>query len=103
MHTTHFTNLQDGQAIDKCQPLVPTVGQAYTNRGGGKYRCIAQMTAAGPVYYNALGGSSSTSGVFQNIESGWTFIAKGIVQYIDGTIEWDHSCDGHFEEVRQHD
>ena len=22
--------------------------------------------------------------------------AKGIIQYIDGTIEWDHSSDGHF-------
>ena len=103
MCTTHSATSQDGQAIDKGRPLVPTVGQVYINRGGGEYRCIAQRAVAGPVYYNALGGSSSTSGVFQNIESGWTFTAKGIIQYTNGTIEWDHSCDGRFEEVRQRD
>ena len=35
--------------------------------------------------------------MFRNVKSGWTFIAKGIIQYVDGTIEWDHSTDGHFE------
>lgn len=84
--------------IDKGQRMEPIVGQVYTNRGGGRFRCIAPA-ATGPMFYNGAGGSSSASGVFQNIESGWTFTAKGIIQYIDGTIEWDHSTDGRFEEV----
>ena len=84
--------------IDQGQSMEPVVGQIYTNRGGGRFRCIAQATA-GPTFYNAGGGSSSASGVFQNIASGWTFIAKGIIQFIDGTIEWGHSTDGRFEEV----
>lgn len=84
--------------IDKGQRLEPVVGQIYTNRGGGRFRCIAPAMA-GPMFYNATGGSSNASGVFQNIASGWTFTAKGIIQYIDGTIEWDHSIDGRFEEV----
>lgn len=87
--------------IDKGQRLEPEVGQVYTNRGGGKYRCIAPA-AAGPMFYNAGGGSSNTAGVFQNIESGWTFTAKGIIQYIDGTIEWDHSVGGTFKELAAH-
>lgn len=84
--------------IDKGTRLQPKIGQVYTNRGGGQFRCIAQA-ADGPMFYNAAGGFSNASGVFQNIESGWTFTAKGIIQYIDGTIEWDHSVDGHFEKV----
>ena len=84
--------------IDKGQSMEPVVGQVYTNRGGGRFRCIAPATA-GPTYWNASGGFSNASGVFQNIASGWTFTAKGIIQYIDGTIEWNHSTDGRFEEV----
>lgn len=87
--------------IDKGQRLEPVVGQVYTNRGGGKYRCIAPA-AAGPMFYNASGGFSNASGVFQNIESGWTFTAKGVIQYIDGTIEWDHSVGGTFKELAAH-
>lgn len=85
-------------AIDKGQRLEPVVGQVYTNRGGGKYRCIARADA-GPMFYNAAGGFSNASGVFQNVESGWTFTAKGVIQYIDGTIEWDHSVGGTFKEL----
>lgn len=85
-------------AIDRGQRLEPVVGQVYTNRGGGEYRCIAQADV-GPMFYNASGGFSNASGVFQNIESGWTFTAKGLIQYIDGTIEWDHSIGGTFKEI----
>lgn len=84
--------------IDKGTRIQPAVGLVYTNRGGGQYRCIAPADD-GPMFYNAAGGFSNSSGVFQNIESGWTFTAKGIIQYIDDTIEWDHSVGGRFEEV----
>ena len=87
--------------IDKGRPLVPAFGQIYLNRGGGEYRCIGPAPTTGATYYNASGGSSNTVARFQNVKSGWTFFAKGIIQYIDGTIEWDHSSDGRFEEVRE--
>lgn len=89
--------------IDKGQPLVPIIGQIYVNRSGGKYLCLARMAEHGPVYYDPAGGSSNTAGVFQNIKSGWTFTAKGIIQYIDGTIEWNHSTDGRFKDVPKGD
>lgn len=85
--------------IDKGQPLTPTVGQVYINRGGGRYLCRALVTDHGTQYFNAAGSSSSTVGIFRNVETGWTFTAKGVIQYVDGTIEWDHSTDGRFEEV----
>ena len=87
--------------IDKGWCMEPIVDHIYTNRGGGQYRCIAQA-AAGPIFYTGAGGFSDASGVFQNIKSGWTFKAKGIIQYIDGTIEWDHSADGRFEQIAEH-
>lgn len=89
-------------AIDRGQPLEPVVGQIYTNRGGGKYRCLARNVDGRNHYWNAGGVSSDAAGVFQDIESGWTFTAKGIIQYIDGTIEWDHSVDGTFKELTAH-
>ena len=57
------------------------------------------MTNCGIQYFNAAGCSSSTTALFQNVKSGWTFTAKGVIQYVDGTIEWDHSRDGCFKEV----
>lgn len=86
-------------AIDRGQRMRPVVGRIYTNRSGGCFCCIA-LADDSPTFWNGAGGCSDTSGVFQNIESGWTFTAKGIIQYIDGTIEWGHSIDGHFEEVQ---
>ena len=84
--------------IDKGRPLAPTVGQVYLNRSGGEYRCISYRPMPGTMYYNSAGGSSSTTAVFRNVKSGWTFVAKGIIQYIDGTIEWNHSSDGCFKD-----
>lgn len=84
--------------MDKGHRLQAVVGEVYTNRGGGRYRCIA-LTDNGPMFYNFAGGCSTASAVFQNVESGWTFTAKGILQFVDGTIEWGHSIGGHFEEV----
>lgn len=84
--------------VGQGSPLRPEVGQVYTNRGGGQFRCIAPADN-GPMFYNADNGFGNASRVFQNIKTGWTFTAKGVIQYIDGTIEWDRSIDGRFEEV----
>ncbi len=86
-------------AIDKGRSLKPAVGKVYLNRSGGKFRCIANVPPTGSPYYNQAGGSSDTAALFRNIRSGWTFVAKGIIQFIDGTIEWDHSTDGRFEDI----
>ena len=85
-------------AIDKGQRIQPVVGQVYPNRGGGLFKCIAPAED-GPMFWNGAGGCSNASAVMQNVESGWTFTAKGILQFIDGTIEWGHSTDGRFEPV----
>ena len=35
----------------------------------------------------------------RNLKTGWTFLANGIGYYPDGSIDWDYSTEGHFEEV----
>lgn len=64
------------------QPFAPTRGGVYENAGGGRYLCESC--------------SSPASAWMINVASGWSFTAKGIVRYEDGTIEWDYSTDGHF-------
>lgn len=92
---------QNQQPAAKARPLAPEAGRVYANRGGGKYLCIARLSAAGTLYHHQVGVASETVAIFQNVLSGWTFTAKGIIEYADGTIEWDHSSDGRFEDIEK--
>lgn len=60
----------------------------YRNRNGKDYICIT------PSYLPCKEGEEK----MRNMETGWTFRAHGIILYDDGTIEWDYSTGGHFEE-----
>ncbi len=64
------------------KPFSPVKGEIYENAGGGRYLCESD--------------GNEHSARMMNVTSGWTFIAKGIVRYDDGTIEWDYSVDGTF-------
>jgi len=57
-------------------------GEIYQNRYGGQFYCMT-------------GGEAP---ILQNIASGWTLVAHGVTVYEDGTIEWDYSTSGRFEE-----
>lgn len=35
----------------------------------------------------------------KNLKTGWTLLAHGIGYYTDGSIDWDFSTEGHFEEI----
>ena len=61
--------------------ITPERGKIYKNKGGGKFFCIRG-------YRN--------NAVMQNVASKWTFKANGVIQYEDGTIEWDYSTGVHF-------
>ena len=65
------------------KPFEPIKGEIYENAGGGQFLCDDKYP-------------SSDSCWVTNIASGWHCLAKGIVRYDDGTIEWDRSTDGHF-------
>lgn len=64
--------------------ITPERGKIYKNKGGGEFLCIQ---------------GDNGSAVMQNIVSGWTFKANNVVQYEDGSVEWDYSTGGHFENL----
>ena len=66
--------------------FIPSVDRIYENAGGGSYRC-------------QLVREPDHEAWMQNVKSGWTCLAHGIVRYEDGTIEWDYSTGGHFEKL----
>ena len=68
------------------QRITPVGGKVYENAGGGRYLCSS--------HWNSCEHAS-----FMNIDSGWELIAHNVVQYDDGTIEWDYSTGGHFEKL----
>ena len=74
--------------------LAPQLGEVYENAGGGRYLCTMSFDR------------EIRTARFMNTASGWELIAHGIVQYEDGTIEWDYSYglrfnDGRLQEYRE--
>ena len=84
------------------KPFKPEISKVYENRGGGCFKCIEEPYKDDTPFFHG-GGISRYCAEMQNVKSGWTFRAKGIIRYNDGTIEWDHSVGGHFEQVKEGD
>lgn len=70
----------------KREKYTPVTGKTYRNIGGGSYRCIKSSY-------------EPTKAIMKNVASGWTFTAHGCGIYEDGSIDWDYSTGGRFEEV----
>ena len=88
---THNDECFEGNLLDlvakadgtKRQMITPEQGKIYKNKGGGEFLCLRNYT------YDAM---------MKNVKSGWTFMAHGVQQYEDGTIEWDYSTGGRFDQ-----
>lgn len=70
----------------KGKRITPERGKIYKNKGGGEFLCIRGYDG---------------DAIMQNIASRWTFVAHGIIQYDDDSIEWDYSTGGHFERLEK--
>lgn len=70
------------------QRFAPQMGVVYENAGGGQYVCTRGWD------------EELQTARFMNTASGWELLAHGIVRYADGTIEWDYSTYGHFNDGR---
>lgn len=65
--------------------FTPTKGKHYMNQNGVEYVCL---------HVSIFDGNA----IMQSVNSKWTFTAIGCGMYEDGTIDWDHSIGGYFEE-----
>jgi len=72
------------------RPFEPERGTIYMNHGGGTFRCL---TAPRRCFIGI-------AAMMQNTKSGWTFEARGIHTYDDGSIDWDYSTGGHYEVIK---
>ncbi len=76
--------------------ITPVVGQVYANRNGGEFQCIGDTS-----YFDSLGNlkmivPQEHCGLFERVSDGWRLFAHGVLQYEDGTVEWNYSTNGHY-------
>lgn len=69
--------------------IKPEIGQTYTLRSGGEYRCLW-------VWGTDKVQMGECSAVLIRDKDGWKLTAHGIQQNGDGTIEWNYSTGGHW-------
>jgi len=62
--------------------ITPIAGQTYLNHNGQRYLCTGII--------------NPERCTMERLSDRWTLTAVRTRQYVDGTIEWDHSVDGHW-------
>lgn len=67
--------------------IFPITGRIYRNRNGRDYLCIQTIRHTLP---------DDSLAVFERITDNWHLVAHGVMQYEDGTIEWNYSSGGHW-------
>lgn len=76
--------------------IVPIVGQTYINRNGGEYRCTGNSLYLNDAQKQRALSLGEHIAYMERVKDGWSLIAHGVIQYEDGTIEWNYSTGGHF-------
>lgn len=66
----------------------PQAGRKYLNRNGVTYFCVESL--------------SDNSAKFISVASGYTLTACGCQKNDDGTIEWNGSIGGKFENIEEY-
>lgn len=80
----------------KKQYIIPVIGQTYLNRNGEEYRCISNMTYGNEERARRALSLGEHWASMVRVKDGWSLTAHGIIQYADGTIEWNYSTGGRF-------
>ena len=81
--------------MDK-QYIIPVVGQIYRNRGGGEYRCTGNRLYMSDEQQRRALSLGDHVAYMERVKDGWSLVAHGVIQYGDGTIEWNYSTGEHF-------
>lgn len=78
------------------QYIIPVTGQTYRNRSGGEYRCTGNTLYLNDAQRRRALSLGEHTAYMKRVKDGWSLAAHGIIQYEDGTIEWNYSTGGHF-------
>jgi len=76
--------------------IIPVIGQTYVNRNGSEYLCT------GNCFYDSKEQEQRSLvlgkhvAFMERVKDSWKLSAHGVIQYEDGTIEWNYSTGGHF-------
>lgn len=81
--------------MDK-QYIIPVVGQIYHNRGGGEYHCTGNRLYMSDEQQRRALSLGDHAAYMERVKDGWSLAAHGVIQYGDGTIEWNYSTGEHF-------
>ena len=81
--------------MDK-QYIIPVVGRIYHNRGGGEYRCTGNRLYMSDEQQRRALSLGDHVAYMERVKDGWSLTAHGVIQYADGTIEWNYSTGEHF-------
>lgn len=83
--STRKITVKPGGSVDRVwqrEYIDPIPGVIYHNRNGVDYKCISSM--------------SDHSAIMERVKDKWTFVAHGVQQYTDESIEWNYSTGGHW-------
>ncbi len=78
------------------QYIVPVIGQTYFNRNGREYRCTDNLFYENEDRMRRALSLGEHWASMVRVKDGWSLIAHGVLQYADGTIEWNYSTGGYF-------
>ena len=76
--------------------IVPAVGKVYITRAGGEYLCKGNRCYFSETDQQRAVSIGEHAATFERVKDGWTLTAHGVLEYGDGTIEWNYSSGGHF-------
>jgi len=82
--------------MEKGKYFIPVVGQVYTNRGGGEYRCTGNFSYSDEERKQRSLALGEHTAYMERITDNWTLCTHGVILYADGTIEWNYSTGEHF-------
>ena len=78
--------------------ILPVVGQIYKNRNGREYCCLSNAGYSSQSDMRVAVGLGEHQASMVRMGDGWSFVAHGLQQYEDGTVEWNFSIGGAFRE-----
>ncbi len=82
--------------MEKGKYIIPVVGLVYTNRGGGEYRCTGNSVYCSEEMKQKTLALGEHIAYMERVTDNWKLSAHGVIQYEDGTIEWNYSAGEHF-------